>query len=113
MDIMKTIVEKETLVKIVRSLAEINGFKIREDIRTDWIPYIEDEDVNFTFLQSFDFQEYKETGIALTYITLNVSVKRMGGNPTVTDLRKTAARVNNAASFMEVFNGKHYAVEEK
>lgn len=112
MDTMKTIVEKETLVKIIRSLAEINGFKIREDI-TDWIPYIEDEDVNFTFHQGFDFKEYKETGIALTYITLNVSVKRMGGNPTVTDLRKTAARVNNAASFMEVFNGKQYAVEEK
>ena len=109
----KTIVEKETLVKIVRSLAEINGFKIREDIKTDFFPYIEDDDVNFTFRHNFNYEEYKKTGVALNYYFLNISVKRMGGQPTVEDLRQTAAKINNAASFMEVFNSKNYAVEEK
>lgn len=113
MGTLKTVVKKETLVKIIKSMSEINGFTIREGFGLDWLPWIDDEDVNFTFHTHFDYNEYEETGKKFTYITVSASVRRMGGNPTVEDLRKTATRINYAATFMDVFNGSHYAVEEE
>ena len=107
------VISKSVMINVIRCLANMYGFSIREDVMSDWLPCITDEDVNVIFHQRFDFAEYRKTGVALTHFTVNVSVKRMGGDPTVEELRNTAERIKSAASFMELFNNKKYAVKEE
>ena len=108
-----TIINKEEMARIIKELVTNYGFAIREDVNFDWIPYVEDEDVNFLFLDKFDFEGYRKTGVALDHIVLNVSIKRMGGQPTVAELKKTASKIHDAALVMEVFNSRKYAVREE
>ena len=68
------------------------------------------DEVNFTFSVENGGSDWKE-GIERDAMKMNVSVRKMGGQPTVDQLLKTADEIKRAAQLMENINSMNIVIE--
>ena len=100
----------------IKTIATMHGFKTE---RTNYSEFLEikSEEVNFMF-SFFDAGSDWKALIERKGVTLQVSVRKMGGQPTVDELLASASEIQRAALVMKLFNQmqivieKHYGKED-
>lgn len=96
---------KEMVNNAIRLEAEAKGFKVTEQEGFQGLVEIISEELNFTYTvkhtENTDWQARKIE----QSVTVQASVRKMGGNPTVEELVKTADEIKNGARLMEILNG--------
>ena len=81
----------------IRETANDYGFEVEKSSMFR-LPVIRSEELNFCLLEDHDFDWEKRTGTVR--IKFSASVRRMGGNPTVEELLKTAEEIQRGAELV-------------
>lgn len=91
--------------------ATARGFRAGQNLGRVWVDGGDDSYyANITVCESIDsWAEGKRTG----HFEISASVRRMGGTPTVEELKRAAYEIREAAEFMEEMNREDLSFEDK
>ena len=81
----------------IRETANDYGFEVTQD-RHSRLPIIRSEELNFFLMEEHEYNRVERT--VTTHIQATASVRKMGGNPTVEDLLKTAEEIRRGAELV-------------
>jgi len=95
--------------EIIREQSKKFGFEVAPCTHLRYYQILSDE-VNFTFSMEDGGSDWKN-GIERDAMKVNASVRKMGGQPTVDQLLKTADEINRAAQLMEAINSMNIVIE--
>lgn len=93
----------------IATIATMHGFKTEKTNYSEFLE-IKSEEVNFMFSVHDAGSDWKAK-IERKGVTLQVSVRKMGGQPSVEELLATAEEVRRAALVMNLFNLMQIVIE--
>lgn len=95
----------------IATIATMHGFKTEKTRYSEFLE-IKSEEVHFTFSVHDAGSDWKAK-IERKGVSLQVSVRKMGGQPTVEELLATASEIHRAALVMKLFNLMQIVIETK
>lgn len=94
----------------IKRYANAFGFEVVEENTVCGLPEMKSQEVNFTWKIDSDY-DYDNRKVD-SEVKINVAVRKMGGNPTVEELLKTADEIDRAARLMKVINDSKFSYTE-
>ena len=83
--------------EMIKTVAKAHGFKTTTDTGFQGLTEIISEELNFTFtIQTTEFTDWTAHKVEQN-LTITASVRKMGGQPTVEELLKTADEIKRGA----------------
>ena len=96
---------KNELNEIIRSKARAHGFETSEERGFHGFADILSEELNFSYTPTTTERTDWKAGILEQTLTITASVRRMGGQPTVGELLKTADEIKRGAELIAELQG--------
>ena len=92
---------KENVNEAIMKAAQAFGFKVKEEVNYQGLLEIISEELNFTYhVDSTSRTDWAAHRVELK-LTITGSVRKMGGQPTVEELLKTADEIKRGAELLQ------------